>query len=63
MVSTLLDALPLAVELGAELEPAPALQPAAASRPTTMMTPYLVRRLMVSSLPLLSYGARATRVP
>ena len=46
MVSVLVVAvLPLALAPGLELEPAPALQPAA-SRPAATMTPYLVRRLM-----------------
>jgi hypothetical protein len=44
MVSVLfVDVLAL---LEPELELEPALQPAAASRPATMMTPYLRRRLM-----------------
>ena len=44
MVSTLLvDVVPVPPEL--ELEPEPALQPAA-SKPATTMAPYLVRRLM-----------------
>jgi len=46
MVSTLfVAALPLVLEPGLELEPEPALQPAA-SMPAATMTPYLVRRLM-----------------
>ena len=50
MVSVLLvDVLPLAV-LEGELELEPALQAATPSTPATMMTPYLMRRLMVSSL-------------
>jgi len=43
------DVLPLAV-LEGELELEPALQAATPSTPATMMTPYLMRRLMVSSL-------------
>ena len=46
MVSTLLvDVLALLLEPGLELEPEPAVQPAA-SMPAATMTPYLVRRLM-----------------
>jgi hypothetical protein len=45
MVSTLLVVvLPPLAEL--ELEPAPALQPAASKPAAAAMTPYLVRRLM-----------------
>jgi hypothetical protein len=46
MVSVLLvDVLALLVEPGLELEPEPALQPAAIT-PAATMTPYLMRRLM-----------------
>jgi hypothetical protein len=47
MVSTLLVVvLPPLAELELELEPAPALQPAASKPAAAAMTPYLVRRLM-----------------
>src|SRR5580704_13097003 len=60
MVSVLfVDVLAL-LEPVPELEVEPALQPAAASRPATMMTPYLKRRLMGSSL--LPFGPWDTSV-
>jgi hypothetical protein len=55
MVSTLfVDVLPLAV-LEGELELEPALQAATPSTPATMMTPYLMRRLMVFVLTAVSW--------
>ena len=55
MVSVLLvDVLPLAV-LEGELELEPALQAATPSTPATMMTPYLMRRLMVFVLTAVSW--------